>query len=94
MKSVVKIIYKDTKETLFECDLNKIGQAYQRFSEYEDMGLDVELIVPSTPQTLINQLHLTDEEKREFEKSLQEEIDEHDESCCYKLASDTSKIIQ
>ena len=96
MSSVVKIIHIDSEEVLFTCTLDEVEKAYRMFDEYEKMGLEVKLIVPSTPETLIDQLSVTDEEKEVYRKSLHDEIDSHnedDDSCCYQPADLKTKKI-
>ena len=90
----VKIIHEESQEVLFECDIVEVDLAYKMFAEYEEMGLEVKLIVPSTAETLIDHLSVSEEDKETFRKSLAEEIDSHeDDSCCYKPAGfETKKI--
>ena len=94
MDSEVKIIHTESEEILFSCSLAEVDQAYKRFAEYEEMGLEVKLIVPTTAETLVNQLDVSEEDKKRFRESLSEEIDSHDDdSCCYKPAGfETKKI--
>ena len=97
MSSIVKIIHTESEEVLFSCPLEEVEKAYRMFDEYEKMGLEVELIVPSTPETLINQLNVSDEDRKNFQKSLDAEIDSHnddDDNCCYKPAGFETKKIQ
>lgn len=83
MTNIVKIIHLESEETLFQCSMSEIDQAYKRFSEYEEMGLEVKLIVPSTAETVINLLNIPEDQKENFRKTLAEEIDSHNDSCCY-----------
>jgi hypothetical protein len=90
-KETQKIQVKDrlTEQTLFECDLEQSETAYARAAEYEEMGLDVQVINPTLSQTLTSSLGLNLEEVRKYEESLTEEIENHDEgSCCFE---DTDK---
>ncbi len=86
-----KIQVKDrlTEQTLFECDLDQSESAYARAAEYEEMGLDVQVVNPTLSQTLTASLGLNQEEVRTYEESLAQEMEEHDDgSCCFE---DTDK---
>lgn len=79
-----KILVRDTqtKQTLFECSLDEAEKAYHFASEMESVGLDLEIISPTLSQTLSASLGLSDQQQEDYQKSLIEEIDHHEGSCC------------
>lgn len=85
-KEKAKILVRDvqTKQTLLECDLSQSEKAYKFAAEMEKMGLDVEVISPTLSDTLSTSLGLTQDQIREYKKSLDEEMEGHDGSCCFE----------
>ena len=79
------VIHSESKEVLFKTDIDNIDQAYSFMNDMVEMGLEVELIVPSTAQTLAHSLGASPEEQEKLKQELHDEIDSHNEedSCCY-----------
>ena len=74
-----------------ECKLDEADKAYQFAGSMEEMGLDVEVLNPTIAQTLSNSLGLSQAQVQEYEASMEEEMEEHDQSngsCCFKDPSD------
>lgn len=84
-KSRPKILVKDvqSKQILFECALTESEKAYQFAAEMEEMGLDLEVIIPTLGETLSNSLGHSKEELAQYKESLEEEMDSHEGSCCF-----------
>lgn len=78
----VKVIDIQSEETLFECPVEDMDWAYQRASEYEDMGIDVKVIAPTVTQTLTNSLGMSADEEEDYQQSVVAEMEDHDGSCC------------
>lgn len=89
-KEKSKILVRDvhSKQTLFECDFVESERAYKFAAEMEAIGLDVEVISPTLTETLSNSLGLTSDQMREYKKSLEEEMEGHDGSCCFEDSTD------
>ncbi len=47
------------------------------------MGLDIKVVVPTLSQTLSQSLGLTRDQQTAYETSLEEEMENHDGSCCF-----------
>lgn len=84
-KEKSKILVRDvqTQQVLFECAITESEKAYQFAAEMEEMGLDIEVIVPTLGETLSNSLGLSREQVQEYKNSLEEEMDSHEGSCCF-----------
>ncbi len=80
MSNLVRVIDLISGTTLFETTIEKMDDAYAFATQMEEVGLDVEIKAPGLAETLIKSLGAGESEIREFNQSLQDEIDEHDES--------------
>lgn len=92
-KEKPKILVRDvqTKQVLFECPITDSERAWQFAAEMEEMGLDIEVITPTLSETLSTSLGLSKEQLQEYKDSMDEEMESHDGSCCFKDEKD--KII-
>lgn len=88
----IKVIDVTTEQVLFECALKESEKAYVYAAQMEEMGLDVKVVDPTLSQTLTSALGLSNEEKAAYEKSMDEEIEEHEGSCCFEK-NDPNKSI-
>jgi hypothetical protein len=80
MSNQVRVIDVLSKTILFETSLDKISDAYSFATQMEEAGLDIEIVAPGLAETLISALGANDKEISEFKQSLQDEIEEHDDS--------------
>ena len=85
MSAKIQIVEVESREVLIECSLEDAEIAYEAAAQFEAQGVDVELIKPGAPESLVECLGISDREKSEYRKSLKEEIDSHndDDSCCH-----------
>lgn len=83
MKTKVRIIEKNSGMVLFECEPNQVDLAYEKAADFEQLGLDVKLEMPSVNQTLADSLGVTGAPMDAFQESLAHEIEDHDGSCCF-----------
>ena len=83
-KSKIKVLDVQSGQILFECSLDEEEKAYRFAAEMEGMGLDIKVVNPTLAQTLTTSLGLSSTEVAAYEASMQEEIEEHDGSCCFK----------
>lgn len=92
-KSRPKIAVRDvnTQSVLFECDETDSEKAYQFAAEMEELGLDVEVLIPTLGETLSTSLGYSQEQLNEYKKSMEAEIESHDGSCCF--TEDGEKIV-
>lgn len=76
-----KVIVKDSEDqVLFECSLKDREKAFRYAKEMEELGIDVNVIEPSLPETLATSLGMKEDEVEEFRKTIDEEIESH--GCC------------
>lgn len=68
-------------QTLFECSIEQSEKAYKAAASMEEMGIEVEVIHPTLSETLSHGLGLSSEEVKKYQKSIEDEIEGHDESC-------------
>ena len=87
-KSKIKVIDVQSGQTLFECALNDSEKAYKFAAEMEGMGLDIKVVNPTLAQTLTTSLGLTNTEVAAYEASMEQELEEHEGSCCFEDESD------
>ena len=77
MSSTVKVIDKTSETILFTCCVTEMQKAYEEAEKYEEMGLDIELISPSIPETLIRSLGANAEDIEKLNTSIEAEIKSH-----------------
>lgn len=80
MSNQVRVIDTLSGTTLFETTIEKINDAYAFATQMEEVGLDIEVVAPGLAETLIRSLGADESEIKEYQQSLQDEIDEHDDS--------------
>jgi hypothetical protein len=83
-KLKIQVVDVQTDQILFECPLTDSEKAYEYAAQMEEMGLDVKVHSPTLSQTLTSSLGLSKEEISEYERSIEEEIEHHDGSCCFE----------
>ncbi len=84
----IRVVDTETRQVLFECQLDEADKAYQYAAGLEEMGLSVDVINPTLSETLTDSLGLSNEDRRKYEASLEEEIEHHDGSCCFEDPAD------
>lgn len=82
MSNKVKIIDNLSGTVLYETSIENLENAYEYAAELEEQGLDISIIAPGLAESLIQSLGANDQEIKEYKKSLDEEIDSHEESGC------------
>ena len=60
--------------------MDKMSDAYSYATQMEEMGLDIEVVAPGVAETLITSLGASGQEIKDYKQSLQDEIDDHDDS--------------
>ena len=80
MSNPVRVIDSISKTVLFETTMEKISDAYSFATQMEEAGLDIEILAPSLAETLITSLGADEDDVSKFNQSLQDELDEHDDS--------------
>ena len=79
----IRVIDLQSGQTLFECSIHDSEKAYQFAAQMEEMGLDLKVIVPTLSATLSSSLGLTRDEQTAYEESIEEEMEDHEGSCCF-----------
>ena len=79
----IRVLDLQSGQTLFECSLQDSEKAYQFAAQMEEMGLDLKVVVPTLSDTLSTSLGLSRDEQAAYEASLEEEMDDHEGSCCF-----------
>ncbi len=90
-KLKVQVLDVTTKQVLFECPLEESERAYQHAAQMEELGLDIEVLSPTLTDSLSTSLGLGKEAQASYKKSLEEEMDSHEGSCCF---DDSGKPVQ
>lgn len=80
----IQVVDSDSRQVLFECPVDEAEKAYNYAADLENMGLSIEVLNPTLSQTLSHSLGLGPEAHAEFEQSMEEEIEHHEGSCCFK----------
>ena len=79
----IRVVDLQSGQTLFECTLQESEKAYQFAAQMEEIGLDLKVIVPTLSASLSSSLGLSRDEQLAYEDSLEEEMEEHEGSCCF-----------
>lgn len=90
----VKIVEKMSQTVLFECPLSDIELAYKKALEYEDMGIDTEILSPSLTESLIRSLGATAEDIQQYKDSEEFEESLHEDMGCAICLDDHSPAIK
>jgi hypothetical protein len=91
-KMKIQVLDVHTGQSLFECPLTESEKAYAFAAQMEEMGLDVEVKNPTLSQTLTASLGLSQTEVAEYEKSMEEEMEHHEGSCCFEENPSPDKL--
>lgn len=84
--SKIRVVDSESRQVLFECGITESDKAYQFAAEMEELGLSVDVLNPTLSETLTDSLGLSQEDRRKYETSLEEEIEHHEGSCCFEDA--------
>jgi hypothetical protein len=79
--SKIQIINKTDNTILEEFPMSFEYQAYIALDKYNEMGIEAEITIPSVARTLANSLGIQPQEIKDFEESIHDEIESHDDSC-------------
>jgi hypothetical protein len=78
MSNFVSIIDNISGTILFKTSIEKISDAYSFATMMENEGLDIRIEAPGLTETLIHSLGANKSEISEYNKSLEEEIEDHE----------------
>lgn len=78
MSNFVSIIDNISGTVLFTTSIEKMNDAYSFATMMENEGLDIRIEAPGLTETLINSLGANKSEISEYNKSLEEEILDHE----------------
>lgn len=78
-QNLVRVIDNLSGSTLMETTLDKIQDAYTFAAMMEEVGLDIKIEAPGLAETLITSLGASDEEVADYRKSLDQEINDHND---------------
>lgn len=81
MASKVKIIEEHGQTVLFECEMDKIEEAYKYAVELEELGIEFKIVTPSLPESLGESLGMSRHDLNQLKLELEEEIDSHNQPC-------------
>ncbi|MCB9061207.1 MAG: hypothetical protein H6622_06770 [Halobacteriovoraceae bacterium] len=71
-----------SQQVLYSDVLENSELVYKKAVEYEQMGLDVEIVSPGVSEQLARELGATEEDLEKLKKIISYEIDSHEDSCC------------
>lgn len=94
MAKKVKVIALDTDEVLFETTLEEMEKAYEYAAQMEEMGISVKLDAPTIADSLSDTLGLSVDDRYRLERSMEEELHDHEGSCCAKPYTEGSDKLQ
>jgi hypothetical protein len=95
MSNLVRVVDSLSRTSLFETTIEKIADAYTFATQMEEAGLDIEIEAPGLAETLIQSLGANENEISKFKQSMEDEINEHDDSdfgCAICPATSKNKI--
>jgi len=84
MTTLIKILNIEDDSVLFECPNSRAHEAYEYAAKLEKMGIEFKFVKPGLPETFLNELNFSKEQKEDYFESLEEEINDHDDSCCHE----------
>lgn len=87
-----QVIDAQTGQILFQCSVEDSAKAYSFAAEMEALGLDIKVINPTLSDTLSASLGLSQQAVREYQQSMQDELEQHDGSCCFENDTHSKKI--
>ena len=70
-EKIVKVIEIQEGKVLFECNMEEIQLAYDQAAVFEEMGLDIEVLAPSAPETLAMALGSSKEDLEHLKDSIE-----------------------
>lgn len=73
----IKIISKQDQTIIEEFNFSELDRAFLQARYYEDLGLDIELIIPGAAQSLAIGLKSNLEQMEKLAKDCQKEIEDH-----------------
>ena len=91
-KLKIKVIDVGTGQTLFECQLTEAEKALNFAAQMEEIGVDVEIQSPTLSETLTDSLGFSEEKSQKYKESLDEEMEQHEGSCCFEDNDDKKNI--
>ncbi len=80
----IVVLDNASEQILYSCPIEDSQKAYAYAAEMEQMGIDVKVINPTLADTLSASLGLSREEQMNYQDSLEEEIEQHEGSCCFE----------
>lgn len=80
----ILLVETQTGETIASFSIQEREKAYQKATQLEQMGLDIEMRSPGAAKSLAIELGADKKQLEDLDQSLQEEMDDHDDSCCFK----------
>jgi hypothetical protein len=79
------IIVRDNEgQELKRFSFENRDKAFTYLKELEEWGVQAVLDEPSLPETLINSLGANDEDRQQLKQSIKDELEDHDDSCCFE----------
>lgn len=85
----IRVLDVQTGQSLFECPMDQSEKAYEFAARMEEMGLDVKVDAPTLGDTLSQSLGLSREAQEAYRQSMEEEIEQHEGSCCFEDENQT-----
>jgi hypothetical protein len=87
-----QVIDVQTGQVLLQCSVEDSAKAYAFAAEMEALGLDIKVINPTLADTLSASLGLNQDAMREYQQSMEDELEHHDGSCCFEENNPDKKI--
>lgn len=73
----IKIISKQDQNLIEEFTFDQLDRAYLQAQYYEDLGLDIELIIPGAAESMALSLKVQPKDLHNLKQEFSKEIDSH-----------------
>lgn len=80
----IRVLDTTTGTTIKEFLIEESEAAHVFAAQMEEIGIPVEIDIPSTVESLAVALGVEDDKLHEIEADLDHEMSEHEESCCFE----------
>ncbi len=87
----ITVVEANTQQVLFQCALEDSDKAYAYAAILEKEGIDIIVKNPTLSDTLSSSLGLSAEAKAAYQASMDQELEEHEGSCCFEDQTQTKQ---
>lgn len=81
---MIRVIDTTSQQVIKEFSYSESQLAYELAAQMEELGVEVKIESISTAESLADALGANEEVKAQLRKTLEDEIESHEGSCCFK----------